>query len=151
MWVASGGSGVVGSPLVLALGAFGAALVGAVSAWLVGRQQRSGRVDTSEASDLWAESKAIREDYRQQIADLRTELARMETRLADANTALATANTRLADANTRVEELRTEVLRLREMCGQTNEGVDLIRREIAAVRSDTPQGRSRRRSAEGGR
>jgi membrane protein YqaA with SNARE-associated domain len=53
-----------------------AAVAGSLVTWLVAVRRFSGKVETSEARDLWAESAAIREWSRRRIEDLE---ARVET------------------------------------------------------------------------
>lgn len=58
--------------LPLILGLVGTALTQLVI-WLVARRSKSGRIDTSEAATLWAESQAIRGELRAEVAELRKE------------------------------------------------------------------------------
>lgn len=50
------------------------AAVAAAGTYLVARQKSSGRIGTSEASDLWAESQAIRRELRDEVTALRNQI-----------------------------------------------------------------------------
>ena len=50
------------------------AIIAPVGAYLMAARKMSGKIQTSEAVDLWAESKAIREWSQQEIQDLRAAL-----------------------------------------------------------------------------
>lgn len=84
-------------PLLLGSSAIAAA-IGALGAYLVARRQSSGRVDTSAPAELWAEGKAIREEYKARVAELRAELAEVKAEAAR--------------DRTRIFELEQTVLRL---------------------------------------
>lgn len=43
------------------------ALLGPLGAYIVAARRLSGKIGTSEASDLWAESASIRRDYAQRL------------------------------------------------------------------------------------
>lgn len=66
------------TPIVVGLtGAVGVPLV----TWVVARRGRSGRIDTSEAADLWAESQAMRQELRDEVSRLRADLAACQAHL----------------------------------------------------------------------
>jgi chromosome segregation ATPase len=121
----------------VALSAVIAAALGAVGTWAAVRRQRSGSVETSEAKDLWDESKAIREELRNESAALRTRLADAEIKLADTLTKLADTNMKLITAQDQARLLREEVLELRRLCGKTNADVEAVHRELRVIKSDT--------------
>lgn len=56
------------------IAAIAVAVVAPVGAYLLAARKMSGKIQTSEAVDLWAESKAIREWSQQEILDLRRAL-----------------------------------------------------------------------------
>lgn len=58
-------------------------LVAPVLAYLAAARRLSGRIATSEASSLWAESASIREDYRAQLASERARTDELEDRVAE--------------------------------------------------------------------
>jgi cell division protein FtsB len=47
-----------------------AALVGPLLAYVAAARRLSGRIGTSEAGDLWEESRSIRQDYQRRIEEL---------------------------------------------------------------------------------
>ena len=57
------------------------ALIAALGGWLVKARQLSGRIATSEAEDLWAESAAIRADCWKQLELARARIEALEKRL----------------------------------------------------------------------
>ena len=59
----------------------GVALIAALGGWLVKARQLSGKIETSEAADLWAESAAIRADCWRQLELARERIAALEKRL----------------------------------------------------------------------
>lgn len=61
----------------------------ALVAWWVAKRQRSGRVDTSEAASLWAESQAMRQELRAEVVASRTEISSLRTELVEVRAALA--------------------------------------------------------------
>jgi predicted metal-dependent hydrolase len=128
-------------------GVLGAALA-AFGTWAAVRRQRSGRVDTSEAKDLWDESKAIREELRAESSSLRLRLADAEVKLAETLQKLAETNMHLMTAKNQAAELREEVLELRRLCGRTNEDVAAVHRELTVIKSDTPEREEQRRMGE---
>lgn len=55
------------------------ALIAAAGAYLGVRRKSSGRIGTSEASDLWAESQAIRRELRDEVALVRKQALDADT------------------------------------------------------------------------
>ena len=71
------------------------ALVTAFGAYLASVRKLSGKIGTSEASDLWEESADIRKDYRAQLLMEQQRTARLEQRvdkLEDVNNLLMLDN-----------------------------------------------------------
>jgi predicted RNase H-like nuclease (RuvC/YqgF family) len=60
-----------------------AAIIGPLLTYLAAAKRLSGRINTSEATSLWAESAAMRQDYLTRITQLNTSLERCETRVHD--------------------------------------------------------------------
>lgn len=71
------------SPVIPAVLGLIAALFAPLGAYLVARRQFSGRVETSDAKALWAESKAIREWSSGRIAALEGRIEHLEEENAD--------------------------------------------------------------------
>lgn len=88
-----------------------AAILGPIGAYLVAARKMSGKIGTSDADQLWAESKAIRDwstdrmkAQEQEIQELRTEISRIAQRC----TALEEENAQLrSELNTAHEHIAT--------------------------------------------
>jgi len=63
------------------LAALLAAVVGPILSFLIAARRFSGKIETTEASDLWEESRAIRDWSMQRINALQGVVARLEARL----------------------------------------------------------------------
>lgn len=75
--------------------AIAVALVAAGGAYLVALRQFSGKIETSDAKDLWAESRSIREWSQDRIKELNDVIERMGERIKDleqSNAALVLEN-----------------------------------------------------------
>lgn len=75
-----------------------AAVVSPALAYLAAARRLSGRVATTSADELWAESRALRDDYRSQLSETQGRQAKLEERVADLekrNTDLARENVEL--------------------------------------------------------
>jgi hypothetical protein len=90
------------------------AVIAPIGAYLLAARKMSGKIGTSDATELWKESKAIRDDYRTRISGLVERIRELELRsdkLEDMNTVLVRENTRLA---LKVTELEALVVALRK-------------------------------------
>lgn len=92
-----------------------ALVVGAIP-YLIAVRRFSGRVDSSDAADLWTESRSIREWSQARIAELNQEVLSLRSRVGkfeNDNIELSQENGRLVrevhDLNQTVGELRDEV------------------------------------------
>jgi chromosome segregation ATPase len=90
------------------VGSIAAALIAPVGAYLLAARRMSGKIATSDASQLWQESKSIRDDYRARLNDAADRAMRLEVRVAD----LEGTNTKLIQENF---ELRHKVEALEEL------------------------------------
>lgn len=97
----------------------GAALVGALVAYLGTVRKLSGKVKTSDAAQLWEESRGMREEYRSRITELNDVIERCEARivkLEQRNDELYAENGRLGrmieQHEETIAELRLQVHRL---------------------------------------
>jgi chromosome segregation ATPase len=89
------------------------ATVGPLIAYLGASRKLSGKIGTSEASDLWAESSRIRDDYRERLDKSNVRQAELEARVAKCegeNNSLMRDNIAL---RARVETLERENANLR--------------------------------------
>jgi predicted RNase H-like nuclease (RuvC/YqgF family) len=80
-------------------------LIGPVIAYVVAARRMSGKIATSDASDLWEESASIREDYRTRLLQANERALSVEIRMA----ALEARNLGLEREN---YELKTKVITL---------------------------------------
>lgn len=55
-------------------------VTGSVGAYLIARRTTSGKINTSEAKDLWDEATKMRLELRHQVESLQAEIARFEQR-----------------------------------------------------------------------
>lgn len=102
---------IIGLVLFAGLDTTTLALVGAVAAplvtWFIAVRRFSGKIETTEAKDLWAESKAIRTWSQARIATLNAQVARLERRvgsLEETNTDLIQENKDLIAMNKQLLE-----------------------------------------------
>jgi predicted RNase H-like nuclease (RuvC/YqgF family) len=89
----------------------GGAFLTALGAWLVKARQLSGKIRTSEADELWAESRAMREEYRDRLHQIEQRNRDLEDRIErceDANRLLDAGNRELRDLNAELENLLEE-------------------------------------------
>jgi hypothetical protein len=56
------------------------AVLGPLITYFIAVRNLSGRIDTSSATDLWTESRSLREEYRMQISTLQQRLVQLELR-----------------------------------------------------------------------
>lgn len=90
-----------------------AALIGPLGAYLLAARRMSGKIETSEATQLWAESKAIRDWSREQleaanreIQELRERLDRVWQRVRELETENNNLRQQLTTAQNEIVELR---------------------------------------------
>lgn len=109
--------------------------VGAIAAYLSASRRLSGKIDTSEAAQLWAESKSIREEYRERIGVSERRTLRLEERVAILerdNGELVRANGLLAAKNEvldgTIDEFRIRIDTLQQENEQLRETIDKLRR-----------------------
>jgi len=96
-----------------------AVLIAPLVGYLAASRRLSGKIATSDAEQLWAESKAIREDYRGQIISANKRVARLEERvvvLEQHNSDLSAENEELrkqvAEYKVKVQKLQARVTHL---------------------------------------
>jgi chromosome segregation ATPase len=106
------------------------AIVTPLAAYLLAARRMSGKVQTSDAGELWAESRAIRDDYRNRLldsADRTRDLEGRVARLEGANNELARENFTLQNKVIALEALVTE---LRETITKLQETIQTQAREL---------------------
>lgn len=60
-----------------------AAIITAGVTWFIAKRKSSGKISTSEAADLWAESRAIREEYKNDRVALKEEVSALRKEVRD--------------------------------------------------------------------
>lgn len=111
-------------------GAIIGAVVASLGTYIAAARRLSGKIDTSEAQSLWAESASIRDDYRNRIAHAEERQAALEKRVADlekANTDLRNENLGLRERNLECER---SIATLEERCSHLSEENSKLRRTI---------------------
>lgn len=78
-----------------AVGGIVVAVISALVTYLVAARNLSGKIKNSDAAQLWAESKSIREWSAERVKELDLHIERLEKRLND----VEAANTKLAEEN----------------------------------------------------
>ena len=91
--------------------------VTAVSAWVVSRQQRSGRINTSEATKLWEESTGMRHELRDQVEALNLEIKDLKIENAQQRAEIGTYRAEVEALTREVRKLRARVAELESVHG----------------------------------
>lgn len=96
------------------MGVVMAAVIASLSTYLVAARTLSGRIKNSDATELWAESRSIREWSAERIRELIEQIDLLEKRLGD----VEAANNVLADKNreltTLLNQERAKVVHLKQ-------------------------------------
>jgi peptidoglycan hydrolase CwlO-like protein len=90
-----------------------AALVTSLIAYLVARRQHSGSISTSDAASLWAESNALRAEYKYRAEKLEAQLEEVNSQLQNVMGELGKLK---ADSSTmirKIDELKRIISKLR--------------------------------------
>lgn len=95
------------------LTAVAAAIAGPLIAYLAAARKLSGKIDTSEASQLWEEARAIRGDYRQQLDAANLRVSQLEARIHDLEESRALLTIENRDLNAKLEQAKTELVTLK--------------------------------------
>lgn len=109
------------STLVIVV-AFGTAAIAAAGTYWGVVRKLSGKITTSEASQLWAESSAIRTDYRDE-----------NVRLYDR---LVLAEARIAKMESNAEELRQLNRELQKICDRLTAELEAVKKENELLRAE---------------
>lgn len=84
-------------PTYIAFAGVAAGLAGPLVAYLAAARRFSGKIASSDASELWAESKSIREHLHEEIAALKRRVAGLEQDNRNLATRLETCRRRVAE------------------------------------------------------
>ena len=117
------------------LGGVVVALIAALGAYIQQAKKLSGKIDTSEAGQLWEESRAIRQDYRDRLATNEERASRLEARVAELehkNNELAAENVKLLKESI---EYQQTITRLRDERDNLKESVTTLEAKIGDRRS----------------
>lgn len=106
-----------------------AAVAAPIGAYLLAARKMSGRIRTSDASDLWAESRDIREDYKAQLEKANERTSRLEDRVAR----LERTNAELVGENI---VLRARVTELEQLVDTQRQTIAALERTIEAQRDE---------------
>jgi chromosome segregation ATPase len=104
-------------------------LVTGMVTFFVAARRMSGKIATSDASDLWDESKSIREDYRDQLSAANKRLIDLEVRTAK----LESRNNDLERENW---ELRKQIVTLESQVADLQKVIDSLQETIESQRSE---------------
>ena len=107
-----------------------AAVAAPLGAYLLAVRRMSGKIATSDASDLWAESRSIRDDYRERLLESSERASRLEARVAvleGTNTELGRLN---AELSAKVASLEALVVSLRETITALQSTIETQRDEL---------------------
>ena len=116
------------NPLVpVILGLAGAVISGAV-AYVVSKRQRSGRIDTTEAETLWAESQAMRKELRDEAENCRLEVFALRSEMVAVRAEASVMREELVALRQEGIVLRAESVALREEMVTLREESVLLRK-----------------------
>lgn len=109
------------------LGLAGAVISGFV-AYIVARRQRSGRIDTTEAETLWAESQAMRKELRDEAENCRGEVLALREEMVAVREEASVMRQELVAIRQEGIVLRAESVALREEMVTLREESVLLRK-----------------------
>lgn len=99
------------------------ALISPLITYLIAAKKLSGRIKDSDATELWSESRAIREWSTERVKELNEVIARLETRMTE----VEKMNSELAEEN---RKLSREVYDLRNQVHDLEENKIVLLRKI---------------------
>lgn len=120
-----------------------AAVAAPLGAYLVAARQFSGRIESSDAKELWAESRSIRDWSQERITTLNQQVVRLETRidqLEGGNRELSRENTALARENATLAE---KVEHLKETLAECNAETGELRGQIEDLQARLAKSREK--------
>lgn len=82
--------------------------------YLVSKRQNSGSIQTSEAVDLWAESNALRQEYKNRAEILEARLEEVNAQLQEVMTQLTTLQGKSDNMVKKIDALKKIINSLRE-------------------------------------
>lgn len=112
------------------------AIAAPLGAYLVAARQFSGKIESSDAKELWAESRSIRDWSQKRITTLNETVARLETRVA----ALEQTNEELFNER---NELFEERNLLQEQVFKLKETISALRDQLRTLNDQLKKTRAR--------
>jgi chromosome segregation ATPase len=112
------------------------ALIGPIAAYVLAARRLSGKIETSEAKDLWAESRSIRDWSQKRIEGLNDEITKLQLRvsiLETSNEELIGENKRLAE---QVRQLSATIIKLREEIVHLTEQLKASRNRVGELEDE---------------
>ena len=103
-----------------------AAIAAPLGAYFLAARRMSGKIGTSDASELWTESKAIRDDYRNQLNAATERTASLERRVAHLEEVNNNLTNDLATSGRENEALKGQVGGLKELVEQLRTTIDRL-------------------------
>lgn len=86
-----------------------AALAAPIVSYVVAARRFSGKIETSDAKELWAESRSIREWSQARIAALNEDVERLEARIRSLESHNAGLNETIAEQRREIENLHNQI------------------------------------------
>lgn len=93
---------------------FAGTVVGGFVTYFVAKRNTSGTVQTSEAASLWAESNALRAEYKQRAEKLEARLEEVNNQLSEVMTQLQNMKGNNLVMESKIQELQRIIKELRE-------------------------------------
>ena len=85
------------------------ALIAALGAYLLAARRMSGKIATSDASELWREASDIRRDCRDQIAVAATRIQNLEVRIGRLDDVIDARDAEIGELRSTVAELKSRL------------------------------------------
>lgn len=92
---------------------FAAAVVTGLVTWFIAKRQSSGSISTSDAASLWAESNALRTEYRIRAEKLEDQLEEVNSKLQTVMTELTHLTAKGDKMIAKIDELKKIIAKLR--------------------------------------
>lgn len=128
----------MGAAAIAALAAVAGAIVAALGAYVAAARRLSGKVSTSEAGELWQESAAIRQDYRDRLHSADDRQARLEERVAKLEQRNSELAAEVVQLMREALELQRTIGRLRDERDEALGAVEHLQATIKGRRTDDP-------------
>lgn len=91
---------------------FAGVVVSSIVTWLVSRRNTSGNISTSDAASLWAESNALRAEYKDRAEKLEAQLGEVNNKLRTVMAELTKLKSNSVTMVEKIEELKNIIAKL---------------------------------------